>query len=109
MSETLNALDDMSRVLATALQEDDWNRIAGLDEELRGLCEQAMAEVRDGTLSGESVKTRLDHLQALYENAKAKAVQSRDKAEAALQQLGKGHRAASTYIANTSGDDERDA
>lgn len=101
MSNTLKALDELCDVLTDALTRDDWDRIVSMDDQFRRLCEKAVAEARAGDLDVQAVKERLDHMQFLYQGAREKAVRSRDQAQAALKQLGKTHRAASSYIANS--------
>lgn len=107
MSNTLKAMDELCDVLTGALTRDDWNMIVSMDDELRRLCEKAVAEARAGDLDVELVKERLDHMQFLYEGAREKALRSRDEAQAALKQLGRTHRAASSYIANSLGESTR--
>lgn len=104
MSNTLNALDELSETLAGAVSREDWNMVTTLDTEVHRLVEMAVAEARAGDVAVEAVQGRLDHLQNLYENAREKATRSRDQASDSLQRLGKTRKAASAYIDNSAGE-----
>ncbi len=104
MSNTLAALDELSEALASALSRDDWTLVTTLDADVHRLVEAAVAEARAGDIEVEAVRGRLDRMQVLYEQVRERAVDVRDEALVALQQLGKTHKAASAYIGNSLGE-----
>ena len=104
MTNTLNALDQLSETLAGAVSREDWNMVTALDADVHRLVEMAVAEARAGDVAVEAVQGRLDQLQDLYEKARKTATRSRDRASDSLQRLGKTRKAASAYIDNSVGE-----
>ncbi len=100
MSEPLEALEQLDQHIADlqeALANQNWERLAELNQGVAAVIDPVMLELERGQLSATAVQQRLLAIQAFVEKADQRARTARDEARDALSDVGRNRKAASAY------------
>ena len=96
-SEALKRLDDRLEALHQALAQEDWQRLAELNNGVPELVDPVMDALEQRRLSAGAVQQRLRALDQFVSQADEAARRARAEAKEALAQVGQNRKAASAY------------
>lgn len=100
MNDHIQSLEQLVERVRELVTEERWEELSELDESARGTVEQATALAGEGNADQERVRTLIQQLLDLYDQARTRAEQERDEAERELRDTSKTQRAANAYLNN---------
>ncbi|WP_372981441.1 SOS cell division inhibitor [Marinobacter sediminum] len=95
--EHLEHFDQLMADLGRALSEQDWDRLAELNRQVKPAAEPLMLALEAQELRADEVRTRLEEMQQLVEAMDQGAVRARQEAQDALKGVNQNRNAAKMY------------
>ncbi|MEQ6886941.1 hypothetical protein [Salicola sp. Rm-C-2C1-2] len=92
------ALEDMLSRVESLVAHKDWASLAALDDEVRRSVDEAVADADQ--LGEERVRSAVERLQTLYDQAREGSEEERDEAAQALRSTNRTQKAAKAYLDN---------
>ena len=97
MGDTIRSLEELVDTVQVLVGEARWDELSALDESARGTVEEAASLARDGSVDQDRVRSLIEQLVGLYDQARTHAEQERDEAEQGLRDTSRPQRAANAY------------